>query len=81
MIYIIEDDSDIREMESYALKNSGYDVKAFPDSTDFYQACKNQKPSLILLDIIYAGYLGLNTENEGKKHDTTLWAKIKKYHS
>ena len=29
MIYIVEDDENIREMESYALKNSGYDVKGF----------------------------------------------------
>lgn len=52
MIYIIEDDADIRELETYALKNCGYDVKAFADSTDFYQACKEEKPSLVLLDIM-----------------------------
>ncbi len=52
MIYIIEDDADIRELETYALKNSGYEIKAFADSTDFYSACKEQKPSLVLLDIM-----------------------------
>lgn len=59
MIYIIEDDIDIRELESYALKNSGYDVKAFADSTDFYTACKEQKPSLVLLDIMLPNEDGL----------------------
>ena len=59
MIYIIEDDIDIRELESYALKNSGYDVKAFADSTGFYTACKEQKPSLVLLDIMLPNEDGL----------------------
>ncbi len=60
MIYIIEDDADIREMESYALKNSGYQVKSFPDSTDFYSACDKEKPSLILLDIMLPEEDGLS---------------------
>lgn len=59
MIYIIEDDVDIRELESYALKNSGYDVKAFADSTEFYTACKEHKPSLVLLDIMLPNEDGL----------------------
>ena len=71
MIYIIEDDSDIREMESYALKNSGYDVKAFPDSTDFYQACKNQKPSLILLDIMLPKEDGLTVLKKIRSNEST----------
>ena len=29
LIYIVEDDTDIRELETYALKNSGYEVKSF----------------------------------------------------
>ncbi len=59
MIYIIEDDLNIREMEIYALKNSGYQVKAFPDSTEFYDACKIKKPSLVLLDIMLPNEDGL----------------------
>lgn len=60
MIYIVEDDNDIREMETYALKNSGYEVMAFAESTGFYKACKNQIPSLILLDVMLPKEDGLS---------------------
>lgn len=60
MIYIVEDDSDIREMESYALKNSGYEVISFPDSTDFYAACEKNVPKLIMLDIMLPNEDGLS---------------------
>ena len=60
MIYIVEDDVDIRELESYALKNSGYEVVAFGESTEFYQACENSIPSLILLDIMLPKEDGLS---------------------
>lgn len=71
MIYIIEDDADIREMESYALKNSGYSVKAFPDSTDFYESCRMEKPSLILLDIMLPKEDGLSVLKKIRSSEQT----------
>ena len=56
-------------------------LTAVKKNLEYGNVISPQFPILILLDIIYAGYLGLNSENEGKRHDTTLWAKIKKYHS
>ena len=38
LIYIVEDDTDIRELETYALKNSGYEVKSFGESKSFFKA-------------------------------------------
>ena len=52
MIYIVEDDENIREMESYALKNSGYDVKGFACGDDLRAALATELPRLILLDIM-----------------------------
>ncbi|WP_352168881.1 response regulator transcription factor [Proteiniborus sp. MB09-C3] len=52
MIYIVEDDKNIRELESYALQSSGYIVKSFENSSDFYNACKELLPDLVLLDIM-----------------------------
>ncbi len=60
MIYIVEDDIDIRELESYALKNSGYEVMAFGESDEFYKACSQNKPSLVLLDIMLPNEDGLS---------------------
>ena len=36
LIYIVEDDKNIREIESFALKNSGYQIKDFGSATEFY---------------------------------------------
>ena len=59
MIYIVEDDENIREMESYALKNSGYDVKGFACGDELRAALATELPRLILLDIMLPGEDGL----------------------
>ncbi|HHZ06745.1 MAG TPA: response regulator transcription factor [Clostridiales bacterium] len=71
VIYIVEDDSDIREMESYALKNSGYEVSAFPDSTDFYAACEKNVPKLIMLDIMLPKEDGLTILKKLRANERT----------
>ena len=40
MIYIVEDDAAIRELEQYALQSSGYEVASFESSEPFWQAMK-----------------------------------------
>lgn len=59
MIYIVEDDNDIREMEGYALKNSGFEVNLFPDGEEFFTALKKELPDLVMLDIMLPGEDGL----------------------
>lgn len=60
MIYIVEDDADIREMEAYALKNSGFEVCAFSDSVELFSAMgTGALPELLLLDIMLAGDDGM----------------------
>lgn len=71
MIYIIEDDSDIREMETYALKNSGYDVTSFEDSTEFWSAIKKQLPKLVILDIMLPKEDGLSVLKKLKNDERT----------
>ena len=36
LIYIVEDDINIREIERYALKNSGFEVEEFDNGKDFF---------------------------------------------
>lgn len=38
MIYIVEDDSAIRELEQYALQSNGYEAVGFESSEPFWQA-------------------------------------------
>ena len=52
MIYIVEDDRSISEIESYSLKNSGYEVAVFENAASFYTALETQIPRLVLLDIM-----------------------------
>ncbi|MCD8152584.1 MAG: response regulator transcription factor [Clostridiales bacterium] len=52
LIYIVEDDSSIREIETIALKNSNYMVCAFEKAKDFYKKMEEITPDLILLDIM-----------------------------
>ena len=59
MIYIVEDDENIREMESYALKNSGYEVRGFSCGDELRAALDEALPRLILLDIMLPGEDGL----------------------
>ena len=44
LIYIVEDDRDIREIEVLALENSGYTVEGFPCSRDFYKKMRQRLP-------------------------------------
>ncbi|MBR3486127.1 MAG: response regulator transcription factor [Clostridia bacterium] len=59
MIYIVEDDLDIREMESYALTSSGYEVTACASGTEFFEKLPAAAPRLVLLDIMLPGEDGL----------------------
>lgn len=58
-IYIIEDDQNIREIETYALKNSGYEVLDFEKAKDFYKELDKKLPNLIVLDIMLPDENGL----------------------
>lgn len=59
-IYIVEDDESIRELESYALINSDFSVKAFESAKGLYTALEAEKPALIVLDIMLPGEDGLS---------------------
>lgn len=52
LVYVVEDDANIREIELFALKNSGYKTEGFECASDFLRCVKKKKPSLILLDIM-----------------------------
>lgn len=51
-IYIVEDDANIREIETYALQNSGYHVEGFENGRTFFAGMEKSKPRLIMLDIM-----------------------------
>jgi two-component system, OmpR family, alkaline phosphatase synthesis response regulator PhoP len=60
LIFIVEDDKNIREIETYALKNSGYEIEEFEGATGFYKRMEKKLPNLILLDVMLPDDDGLN---------------------
>lgn len=52
LIYIVEDDLNIREIETIALRNSGFEIKAFENSESFFNETTAAVPELIILDIM-----------------------------
>lgn len=52
LIYIVEDDTAIKELESYALINSEFSVEGFERGKELFDALTIKIPALILLDIM-----------------------------
>lgn len=59
VIYVIEDDENIREMLLYALTSAGFDSQGFADDNEFETALRQRIPDLVLLDIMLPGANGL----------------------
>ena len=59
-IFIVEDDPEIRELESYALESSGFETACFSDGESFFAALGQETPGLVLLDIMLPGEDGLS---------------------
>lgn len=59
MIWCVEDDASIRDIELYALKSAGFETKGFEDGLSFWQALEKEKPELILLDVMLPGMDGI----------------------
>ena len=73
LIYVVEDDKNIQEIETFALANVGYDVKGFDSAMDFYEALNDTTPDLILLDIMLPDEDGLSIVKKLRtRQDTVL---------
>ena len=73
MIYIVEDDASIRELEQYALQTNGYQVQGFEDGRSFWAAVRQSVPDLVILDVMLPdedGYQILSRlrENAATRH-------------
>ena len=60
LIYIVEDDKNIREIETFALKNSGHTIVDFEFAKDFFKKVAEKVPNLIILDIMLPDEDGLD---------------------
>ena len=59
MIWCVEDDESIRELELYTLRSTGFEAEGFDSGTAFLSALESRVPELILLDIMLPGHDGV----------------------
>ncbi len=59
MIWCVEDDAGIRDIEIYTLNSTGFTAKGFPDGAALRAALQEEKPELILLDVMLPGESGV----------------------
>ena len=71
LIYAVEDDKNILEIEMFALKNSGYQVDGFECAGDFYKKLEERLPDLILLDVMLPDEDGLEIVKKLRKRPDT----------
>jgi two-component system alkaline phosphatase synthesis response regulator PhoP len=71
MIYCVEDDKSIREIEMYTLQSTGFETKGFEDGHSFFEELKEKKPDLILLDVMLPDEDGISILTNLKKNPDT----------
>ena len=59
MIWCVEDDASIRDIEVYALHATGLEARGFEDGTAFWNALQQERPDLVVLDIMLPGIDGI----------------------
>ncbi|MBO1263604.1 response regulator transcription factor [Proteiniclasticum sp. SCR006] len=70
-VLIIDDEEHIVELIRYNLENAGYDAVEAYNGVDGIKAAKNEKPTLILLDVMLPMMDGLEVCRKLRKDDTT----------
>lgn len=59
LVYLVEDDTNIRELVIYTLHNTGFEAQGFSSGKEFWETMRETAPSLVILDIMLPGEDGL----------------------
>ena len=59
MIWCVEDDASIRDIEVYALTSTGFEARGFEDGDSFWDALQSERPELVVLDVMLPGVDGV----------------------
>ena len=71
MIFCVEDDPAIRELEVYTLTSAGFGAKGFADGAAFFEAMRTEMPKLVLLDIMLPGEDGMRILGKLRENPAT----------
>lgn len=71
MIWCVDDDNTIRDIEVYTLIQTGFEAKGFADGVSMLEALKTEKPELIVLDIMLPGKDGVDVLKEMRGNPET----------
>ena len=69
MIWCVEDDPAIRDIELYALRSAGFEARGFEEGTSMLEALQTEQPRLILLDVMLPGPDGLEILSTLRKQE------------
>lgn len=71
MIWCVDDDKTIRDIEVYTLTQTGFQAKGFSDGLSVLEALRSEKPELIVLDIMLPGKDGVEVLKEMRSRPDT----------
>ena len=71
MIYVVEDDSSIRELVVYTFNGSNLPCQGFEKPSEFFKAIKSEIPELILLDLMLPEMDGMTILSKLRSDPTT----------
>ena len=71
MIFCVEDDNSIRDLMIYTLDSAGFQAKGFAEGESFFQALQEQKPDLIMLDVMLPEEDGISILGKLREREDT----------
>ena len=69
MIWCVEDDPSIRDIEVYALSSTGFEARGFEDGDSFWNALQSETPELVVLDVMLPGKDGVTLLKQMKSNE------------
>ena len=69
MIWCVEDDPSIRDIEVYALSSTGFEARGFEDGDSFWNTLQSETPELVVLDVMLPGKDGVTLLKQMKSNE------------
>ena len=76
MIWCVEDDASIRDIEVYALRSVGFEARGFSDGAAFWDALRAERPELVVLDVMLPGIDGIELLSRMRASDALRYIPV-----